>query len=496
MKCSFVYEMLDGIARGADLRYRHVQELVHLGLVKTISDSDEGTAELEELKQKLYDVKQRILIIREGGVDSGEEAAIFKLKDRERELRKSILDMVQNMRPSGVVNTSEGDVTLTYRGREALQILEARLPSANEWEWETLAENIENLSERLASEAGEAKIILKKLSPELKKYDEYLLRSASVGLASVKGEPNRKAQRFIEHIVRYQGIMGSDDSLVVTAAEESVTLEFQNELKDRDIYSETSEIISRLVPQGDITPEHETIATLLISKSPDERSKLISWIELETPAFGNALGAALILLETQDRADIDIARNLFRNWMKSMKGPSKKDQNDAIAASALLATAVGDQKDIEEKFNRARGFMKELFGENMYAISATIAIWPTGIEESFDNIRLAASQILLNKMSVGGVENFSLGIKLLTNNAEFMRTRMGSAIGLRKDLRMVHGSQDSDAMAISAGATGVALLASPLLMRTPFTVFHSLTFQKYAVNDFKYHPVHTNYLYG
>lgn len=496
MRCSKVYETLDGISKGIVLRYKYVQDLIYLGLVKTVPRIEDSTAELEDLKRKLFDVKTAIRSSRNSGIESQDGKAEKELLDQQIELRRRILDIVQNMKPTGIVQTSDGDVTLTYKGREALQLLEARMPAAGDWKWETLTSNVQKLSERLSSEAKEASVILKKISPRLKKIDEYHLRSAAVGLASIEGDAEHKAKRFIDYVREFEGINGADDTFVVLGAEEAVTLEMQDKLQNRDIFSDFLHLLPMLGHKNDLTPEIRAIATLLIAKPHKEREDLLSRIRSETASVGSKLGAALILLETEKTANIDTSRNDYKSWLRRLKNEAKGNLNDAIFASALLATATGDQEVIEKKFYQTQEYMKRLFNENMNAVSATIAIWPTTIEESFDNIRLAASQILLKKLSVGGVENFSLGIKLLTNNAEFIDTGMGSAIGIGKELMSAERIDGSGTMDQIVGISAVALIASPLLMRIPFTVFHALTFQKYATHDFIYHPVHTSYLYG
>ncbi len=496
MRCSDVYETLDGISRGSELRYKYVHDLIYLGLVKRVPRINDSTTELENLKKKLFEVKNAIKSLEDGRIRPQAGKSKSELLDQQIELRRSILDIVQNMRPSGVVKTSEGDVTLTYKGREVLQLLEARMPAASDLNWKTLEGNIKKLSERLSSEAKEASFILKKISPRLKKIDEFHLRSAAVGLASIDGDASRKARRFIDYTQDFEEIIESDDIFVVLGAEEAVSLEMQNKLKDRDIYADFLHLLPKLGYVNDLTPELRAIATLLISKPKEECNELLSRIRSETASIGSELGAALLLLESTDNSNFDILKDMYKSWLRKLKKASKGDINDAIFASALLATAAGDQKVIEDKFNQTQAHMKRLFNENMLAVSATIAIWPTNIEESFDNIRLAAAQILLKKLSVGGVENFSLGIKLLTNNADFINTGMGSTIGIAKDMQSAERIDTSGTMGQSAGAFTVALIASPLLLRAPFTVFHALTFQKYAVQDFKYHPVHTSYLYG
>jgi len=503
MRSSKVYETLDGLSKGTEMKYRLVPDLIRLGLVRKVPQTEDSTAEFEGLKVELKNVKKKIRSLRKKGIDaqSGCEQSGMKMKElqgQEIDLRRRILDMVRNMRPTGVVETSRGDVILTYNGREALQLLEARMPAASDLRWETLANNVEKFNEHLASEAIEASTILKQISPRLKTIDEYLLRSAAVGLASIDGDAEQKARKFIDHIAEFKNIMGSDDddTFVVLGAEEAVTQEMQNKLPDKDIFADFSTLLSELAHTSRLTPEHKAVATLLMSKPHKERSELLSRIKSETPSNGSVLGAALILLESTENTNIDASSTRYESWMRKLNKASRGDPNDAIVASALMATATGEQNVIEEKFDRARAYMEDLFSEKMLTASATIAIWPTNVEESFDNIRLAASQILLKKLSVGGVENFSLGMKLLTNNAEFIDTGMGSAIGLARDAGTAGRVKISGAMTEAAGATAVALLASPLLVRTPFTVFHALTIQKNAVQDFRFHPVHTSYLYG
>jgi len=72
---------------------------------------------------------------------------------------------------------------------------------------------------------------------------------------------------------------------------------------------------------------------------------------------------------------------------------------------------------------------------------------------------------------------------------------MGSLMGSMGDDEQTRKARESGALD-DAATSGVALLASPLLMRSPFTVFHAITLQMNAAQDFRFHPVHTSYLYG
>ncbi len=496
MRSSKVYETLDGLSRGTEMKYRLVPDLIRLGLVRKVSQTEDSTAELEELKTQLKEVKNNIRSLRKEYIGAQSGIKMKELKSQETDLRRHILDMVQNMRPIEAVETFQGDVIVTYKGREALQFLEARMPATSDWRWEDLADDIDKLNERLASEAREASKILKEISPRLKTIDEYLIRSAAVGLASSGGDAEQKARKFIDYAVKFKDVMRFDDTLVVLGAEEAVTHEMQSKFQDRDVFADLSTLLSEVAHKSNITQEHKAVATLLISRPPKERSGLLSRIKSETHSIGSVLGASMILLESTEKTDIETSIHRYGRWMRKLKKASRDDPNDAIVASALMATANEDQKIIEDKFDRAKAYMESLFNEVMFTASATIAIWPTNVEESFDNIRLAASQVLLKKLSVGGVENFSLGMKLLMNNAEFIDTGMGSAIGLARDVGTAGRVRGSGAMAEATGATAVTLLSSPLLVRTPFTVFHALTIQKSAVQDFRFHPVHTSYLYG
>ncbi len=491
MKSSKVYEMLDGLARGTEMDYAKLPELMAQGLVKPVTATGEPTAELDELKTELKKVKHNLKELRERGIDLLSGPHMERQKERERELRHRILETVQNLRLPGVVKTRQGDLTLTYKGREALQLLEVRMPVAGDWPWKVLFANLDSLNRQLAREAVEASRILKRISPRLKDIDEYLLRSAAVGLASIEGEPELKARRFIEHARALSSSITSEDTFVVLGAEEAVTLEQQGRMQEGDLVDETRGLLSQL--EGYRSPSsRRTVATLLMSRPHKERSGLLSRIKAEFDLTGSLLGAALLQLEA---TDIETSRARFHHWMTKLKDGFKGDRYDIVVASALLATTTTDNVDIEVKFDRVSAGMRGLFKEKMLTASAIISLWPTKVEESFDNVRLAASQVLLKKLSVGGVENFSLGIKLLANNAVFINTRMGSLMGSMGDDEQTRKARESGALD-DAATSGVALLASPLLMRSPFTVFHAITLQMNAAQDFRFHPVHTSYLYG
>lgn len=506
MRCEILYETLVDISLGESPRHDVISEVLKMGFAVKVEGRSNAEDELASLKEKLNTVKEQLKEITGSGgstsnYTSSEIAGLKKeLPGKEIELRRRILALVQSMPPQDALDTHEGKIALTYKGREALRTLSLRIESVKGMEWEAFASKIDALRSRLSSEAKEASRILKIISPHLKSISEHHLRSAAVGLASLDGEPETKAKKFVEYAGSFQDKRTFDSEFVALGSEIALASETESGWGASEIVADFDSFMSSAGME--ITKDlnyRNMMASLLLPLKKSERSSIIQRIHYERSEIGNDFATALLLVDNPNEERLKEIKTKFAEWKsRIVPGTGLESVIDKTIACALLATAKGNSAAMEEKFDKANFFMRQLFEEEMYTASANIALWSTGVEESFDNIRLGSSEILLNKLSLGGVENFSLGIKLLSNNREF--ASFGKSIkaepvpvGTGHD-HLATGLKVGGAIAIPVAAA--LLLASPLLARVPFTIYHAVTLQKSAERDFRYHPVHTNYLYG
>ena len=514
MKCITVYEALKQISEGkAPSQNNIVEYLLWLGFLLKVSDTTGMNTELSALKKQLYDVKMKIRMLNGEITSDFSGKTIMELSHKEiqqlqkdlpaqeTELRKKILEATQKAVPDAVVKTFTGQVALTYKGREAMQILETRFPGCENIEWETLVDTIEKLTQRLRSEAKESYEILKIISPKLRSIDEYLLRSAAVGLAFIDGAPEVKAKKFIDYVEAFTSKSIFDKKFATLGAETAVAHELHDKVSKEDIIADTTSFIQNIATQDEHSfQQRKAVAVLLMPKPRQDRQELIQKILQDAQVSGDMLVTALLWMYATDAHMYVTMKMRYAGWIQQLsKGQPIENNDDLAVAAVLLATAKETDEVLAEKFSKAESYMKQLFSESMLTASAMIAVWPSSVEESFDNIRLASSQILTNKLSVGGLENFSLGIKLFTHDIELSAGTPPPSPGFERVENKWTKAPVTPAVALAGGAgivAGATLIGSPLLMRTPFTVFHSITLQKYVVNDFRYHPVHSNYLYG
>jgi len=78
-----------------------------------------------------------------------------------------------------------------------------------------------------------------------------------------------------------------------------------------------------------------------------------------------------------------------------------------------------------QQFHIARSYLARLSQGEMAVPAAMLAVLATEIDETLDDLRMASSEVSLNKLSLGGVENLSLGLKLLMQTA-VLATQPGS----------------------------------------------------------------------
>ncbi len=520
MRCSFVLENLKAILGSGKVDNTAVEELISLGLVVR-APANESDVQLDNLKSQLMTVKGQIKALkgqRQDGLyySSGTGASTMEISKRleilqaqELQLRNQILSIVQDgakgMSGAGVATTGSSAIALTYKGKEALQIIDARMPEAADMDWYELVGKLERFRARLSSEARESAEILKIISPKLKYIEEYHLRSASVGLASIEGNPAEKAEKFVNYAEAFKHGAYFGNSFAALAAEAAVANEVlmreQPQTIINDALAMLGEILRNKREPGPDT-QYKALAILMMTKPIKDRPDMLHKIEADMTTTGSILGSGLMLFDEPSEKVLAERKAMFRDWLVRLPPRSDSDHTDSIVASALLSTANSNAALVTEKFNQSEAFMRELFDENMFTAAATIALWPATVDETLDNLRLSSAEILNNKLSIGGLENFSLGMKLLAPNADFITLENASAAD--RSAR-VYDRPVSSGLGVGLAAAGVAagiavasvaILASPLLTRMPFMVFHAVTLQEYAVQDFRYHPVHSHYLYG
>jgi hypothetical protein len=505
MRCSRLYEALLALSTGNDPGAGVREDLVGLGLAAHAA-SPGPSGELDRLKGELLATRQEmdtLIAMRDDSMmtelsDEEIQKRLRQAVNREAALRQKIVSQVCS---AGASDAPGATVALTYQGREALQVIGARMPAAGDLDWAELSRRVELLRARLASEAAESAIIFKEISRDQKPEGHHLLRSAAVGLASVNGEPLGKALLFTD-IMKQLRATFVDDQHAAIGAEIAIAQAAEKRGTPSELAAEMGALAQRMFRDPALDrDEYRALPVLLMALPAGEREQAFAAAMQGRERLGSALGAALLRLGSPGLEESGERERFFLYWNDVLRRGLSPPPVDAVVAAALLATARGDREAVEGRFREAAEFMASLFEDRMYAPAAVIALWPGGIEESLDNIRLAASEILQRRLSLGGMENFSLGMKLLSNNAQFAALGAAAAPGWMAPPGALERPRASTvavvaATAAAAATAGALLLATPLLARSSFTVFHSLTVQQAALRQASFHPVHSHYLYG
>ncbi|MEM3342008.1 MAG: hypothetical protein QW728_04885 [Thermoplasmata archaeon] len=527
MKCGEIYRILTDIMNGKEVSGQVAGTLINMELIQRKPSADSMDAELADAKNRLNQVKTELHYLKINPRDRVTNARIEELTKQEAALRSRILTLIQKgagaevMAGDGTTAKSQSQYIVTYKGKDILQTLEARMPGIENTEWEEFSKSLSNLKMKLDSEAAESAEILKQISSQLSQFEQFHLRNAAIGLASIEGTPADKSARFVEYVKSFLKNHVFTPSQVITAAECALAYEVQNGLTRDAMLQAMSDSLAMIdaagFPQAD---DRVPLCIIFMGKQPAEREKYMDLIKFYNPYLNTPLGCLLLNLDLAEGEKLEARIDLYQQWMNYITPLVKAGETrEAVISSALLSTADEATEEVGPKFEHAYAYLKDLFEETMVVPAATIALWPSSVEESLDYIRIASSSVLSNKLSIGGVENFSLGMKLLVNNTQFVsrsktggtledavkgKTAAGASIVQRdteKHVGVLGGAAGAAAIAVGGVAVAAtvataAILASPILQRASFTIFHALTVQEHAFVDFRYHPTHSHYSYG
>jgi hypothetical protein len=164
------------------------------------------------------------------------------------------------------------------------------------------------------------------------------------------------------------------------------------------------------------------------------------------------------------------------------------DYGDAVSDSmsaALMAATGTPIPEILDRFGRAFQILDKFNGGSMGVPSAMVSILPSEVDETMDNVRLASASVMRNKLSLGGAENLSLGIKMLVHSA---------AIAAGRDEKGLKVAASISAPSVLA-LTGIGV-ATAFALGASLLAFHEFSLHKIAVRDWSFHPVHSHYVYG
>ena len=120
--------------------------------------------------------------------------------------------------------------------------------------------------------------------------------------------------------------------------------------------------------------------------------------------------------------------------------------------------------------------------------AAMLAVLSPEVEESLENLRIASAQITKQKLSLGGIENLSLGMKIMTTVALTPAMPGSDAPGVQPRPPVEIGRRTA------LGLIGLAIPATAAV--AAFTILHSRTLHQAALTDYRFYPSHYHYSYG
>ncbi len=208
----------------------------------------------------------------------------------------------------------------------------------------------------------------------------------------------------------------------------------------------------------------------------------LSGIDYDESELGPILLMEVMGLELNDEVE-----QKFRQFYREIYSSATPSRNNGIATALLILAVSKGGPQLLDRFKTARDYLNR-FSENTLTVpAAMLTLVAFEIEETLDALRLASSAIALHKLSLGGMENLSLGMKMLLQSSVLSSV---ASIPLEQRPKYV----------IPQGIVPVPMLGILLpshlpIALTAFAAFHELSMHKLAVSDYRFHPVHRHFNY-
>jgi hypothetical protein len=391
-------------------------------------------------------------------------------------------------------DASLGRLALTVKGRALLADIAPRLARVGDKTVEELEEDMRLLRGTLSARAQRAAVILKLLSPQFRTLDEIHLRAAAVGLSARREPPERVATAFAS-VMRGTLDSALPDHKEAVAAECAVVL--ARGLDTLDGKAATSALLrayNYLCTAGAASQTDAANAALLALALPEaEQGRVVetakSLLAAMPPPFGagqRELAPAMHLVVAGLGNDPELPSKLSQTEaaVRSLTG----DDPESFAAAALLVSARTDLAAALSRFGTMRQYLARFAQKGLVVPGALLSLLSADTAEVLDGLRLAGAAISEHKLSLGGMENASLGIKMLLGIGVLAAGNEGDA---EEQLDLApRGVPALPAM----GEVGLAV-ALPMAVAAVST-FHQTTIHRMAVADYVYRPAHSHYVYG
>ena len=540
MRCQFVAESLDAFRSARSGRPpAPVEELVSLGLVAAVEAFKVDPEEVSLLRLELAKIRSATMKTRNGipsGAPPSETALahLRKLQAEEASLRDRILTLSEKaMAGEDSLVLPGGRYALTYRGRDLLASLRPRLARVGKMELSAFEGEMASMAAAFEARARKAREILALLSPRFRDVEEIHLRTAAVGLAAREEPPQAVADAFASLLVAQTAASRSTSLLLMerrAVLAETLCLARPNlrEFSANQVVQDLVVLWSSLEGEETLDGEDAMVAALvLVSFPPEERFRVKEEAQAFRAAATRTLGfhvplapAVLVARESgpaEERLDRFVA--LYQRLREAsppspgfpptpssavapfsavfadtpspstVAVPTLERPPDLMLAAAIFAiTGTNGPDPLVARWKAAREFLGR-FGEDRMAVpAAMLAVFATEVEESLENLRIASAQITKQKLSLGGMENLSLGMKIMTTVALDSAVPRTNAPGVLPLPPVEIGRRTA------LGLIGLAIPATAAM--AAFTILHSRTLDRAALGDYRFYPSHYHYSYG
>jgi len=512
-------DALKALAAGGDVKADPdtVSELLSLGLVAPVASAvggaPAGGEDLVAIRQHMSALGSEQETLRAqleafaagaGGSPASlyrQQPAYRKAQDRldeiERDLRAirtrylALVQAATERRATGALNGSAH--RLTYKGHEALQTLEQRTSRLWATDIRSFIEEVGATRAHFDSRAARAEAILKLISPANRSTDEIHLRLASVGLAGREGAPEEAARLFTRAHGELARMSSAKESAFITVAETAVLVARDEAELDRLIGLSRGLLASPWA--ANYVREDQVRAAAILLMGGAEPSALVQRTVQLTEAYCPGWPSAGALLACAEVTGAGPA--LLGNFtaLREAIYASSAGAVDITVAAALMAVSQQDVAATVERYRAALGALGRFNGAGMEVPSAMVAMLPYGVEEAMDNVRLAAAAIMAHKLSLGGAENLSLGVKMLMQSSVQASVWQEAPTAPGEPPAGLAGPRAMPAVPRSMAIVGLTAAAAAAMV-VGLLAFHELTMHRFAVRDTVFHPVHAHHVYG
>ena len=532
MKCQEAWKILVDISSGLEVRASgaEAQELKAMGLMAPLKANGDGAGaqsgpEMENIRNRLGQIagereQLNARIQQLSATDPmsspsslarkyphyGEDIKrIEDLETEERGLRTKFIGLVQASIEKVPRATLNGEaVRLTYKGRELMTVLGQRMARVSGQELGAFLAEMESINGFFEQRSVRSKKILDILSPRFKQTDEIHIRLVAVGLSGRQGAPEEAAEMFSQV---YQSLSAATymDSPTAMLLSEVLTLRARDQSELGPLIQSARYMISNSWDGNPVNEDQVRAAAILLASGKDVNTLVGATQQIHANYCPNSWSAAAVLASAEGmgetmapptpdgyaeggynptaRTDVVIQRHseIFR----AIHPDYGDDVGDTMSAALMAASGLPIEVAVD-RFGRAYQILERFNGGSMRVPSAMISILPNEVDEAMDNVRIASASIMRNKLSLGGAENLSLGIKMLVHSAAMAAGSSSGGGGAP-----AYGMAAPNVLAL----TGISV-ATAFAIGASLLAFHEFSLHKIAVQDYVWHPVHTHYVYG